>query len=109
MVPIGSGSVRNTRKFENTNIAHQKKVLGPIGSSSTTNATKYENTNPRDQRIFLGQSSHNQINPTTKQFMSFESMGFGRESMGFRFDLLLLPMKITMDITSIKNSMTLPM
>ena len=41
--------------------------------------------------------------------MSFESMGSSNESMGFGFDLLPLPMKNTMAITSNKNSMTLPM
>ena len=85
------------------------KVLGPIGSSSTRNTTTNENTNPGDQRIFLGQISHNQIKPTTKQFLSFYSMGFGHEFMGFGLDLLPLPMKNTMAITSRKNSMTLPM
>ena len=75
-------------------------VLGPIGSSYTRNTRKYENTNPRDQTIFLGKSSHNQIKPTTKQFLSFYSMGSGHESMGFGFDLLPLPMKNTMAITS---------
>ena len=107
--PIGSGCAKNTGKFENINPVHQKKALGPIRSSSTRNTKKYENKNPGDQRIFLGQSSHNQINPTTKQFLSFESMGSGRESMCFGFDLLPLPMKNTMSITSSKNSMTLPM
>ena len=79
------------------------KVLGPIGSNSTRNATKYENTNAGDQRIFLVQNFHNQVKPTTKQIVSFESMGFGRESMCFGFDLLPLA------ITSSKKSMTLPM
>ena len=85
------------------------KVLGPIGSNSTRNATKYENTNAGDQRIFLVQNFHNQVKPTTKQIVSFESMGSGRESMCFGFDLLPLPMKNTMSITRSKNSMTLPM
>ena len=41
--------------------------------------------------------------------MSFDSMGSRNESMGFGFDFLPLPMKKTMAITIIKNSMTLPM